>query len=115
MAATVELEDKDSGEKRWFYTVDAKEQLRAPGNTWKMTGEIKRSGWATPSAQTSNPSKVAPAPTQAEQIASGIAAGLATAFGNSVPEAPVAPEAAPDESAGLPPEDEEPGESSDFD
>ncbi len=50
MAATCQLENKETGEKVWRYSVDAKEILSAPKSPWRLTGEVKRSGWATPSS-----------------------------------------------------------------
>ncbi len=49
MAATCQLENKGTGEKVWRYSVDAKEILSAPGSPWRLTGSVRRSGWATPS------------------------------------------------------------------
>lgn len=48
MAATIELEHKETGEKVWRYTVDAKEILASPGCPWKITNRIRKAGWATP-------------------------------------------------------------------
>lgn len=115
MAATVEMTNSETNETRWFYTVDAKEFLRAPGNAWAMTGNVKRSGWATSSARGRNRYITPPSKTQAEQIAEGIVAGLAGQFGvggvGALAAAIEVPEPAADaESAGLPPEDEVPGE-----
>ena len=44
MAATVEMVHRDSGEKRWFYTVDAKEYM-AKGRQIYVEGKLQTRSW----------------------------------------------------------------------
>ncbi len=77
MAATVQLKN-DKGETMWRYTVDAKEMLvgRNPDG-WKMTGEVKRSGWATPSGPRA---RISRAVAQNVQLAETVATATAKAL-----------------------------------
>lgn len=52
MAATIQIRNKDTGELRWAYTVDAKEILAAKDSPWVHTDNIRKAGWATPSRVT---------------------------------------------------------------
>jgi hypothetical protein len=109
MAATVQMTNSETGETRWFYTVDAKEFLSQEGNKWAMTGEVKRSGWATLSAPGQRGGSSAPAKTQSEQIAEGIATGISKALAAVSPQATTLRDVLPAGdavSAGLPPEDD---------
>lgn len=78
MAATCELEHKETGKKTWHYSVDAKEILARPGTPYKLTGRIKRSGRATPSGVTGR--AAVPARTQEEVLSSAVARGVVEAL-----------------------------------
>ncbi len=99
MAATVQLKN-DKGETVWRYTVDAKEMLAGPNpDGWKMTGDVKRSGWATPSGPRA---RISRAVAQNVQLAETVATATAEALIKAgVVQAPAAAVVTDDELAAL--------------